>query len=76
MQIVNGRWVDNHSNPIDERSCSQLIELGKKVQSIYGKNISYDRIILINQLNGLGETDERVISRIIDEGHLNKLISL
>jgi hypothetical protein len=76
MHIVNGRWVDNYSNPIDERSCSQLIELGKKVQSIYGKNISYDRIILINQLNGLGETDERVISKIIDEGHLNKLISL
>ena len=76
MQIINGKWVDQYNNPIDERNCSQLMELGKKVQSIYGKNITHDRITLIQQLNSLKTSEERVISKIIDEGYLNKLISL
>ena len=76
MQIVNGRWVDSESNPIDERSCSQLLELGKQVKSIYGKNITHDRIKLVSQLNDLNNQDERILSRLINEGHLNKLVGI
>jgi hypothetical protein len=76
MHIINGRWVDNNFNPIDERSCSQLLELGKQVKSIYGNNITHDRIKLVSQLNSLNNQDERILSRLIDEGHLNKLIGV
>lgn len=73
MRIHNGRWVDSESNPIDERNCSQLLQLGQQVKSIYGKNITHDRIKLVSQLNDLNNQDERVLSKLIDEGHLNKL---
>jgi hypothetical protein len=76
MKIHNGRWVDNDSNPIDERSCSQLLQLGQQVKSIYGKNITHDRIKLVSQLNDLNNQDERILSRLIDEGHLNKLVGV
>ena len=76
MRIVNGRWVDNNFNPIDERSCSQLLQLGQQVKSIYGNNITHDRIRLVSQLNDLSNQDERILSRLIDEGHLNKLIGV
>jgi len=76
MRIVNGRWVDNNFNPIDERSCSQLLQLGQQVKSIYGNDITHDRIRLVSQLNDLKNNDERILSRLIDEGHLNKLIGV
>lgn len=76
MRIHNGRWVDNDSNPIDERSCSQLLQLGHQVASIYGKNITHDRIKLVSQLNDLNNQDERVLSKLIDEGLLNKLVAI
>jgi hypothetical protein len=74
MQIINGRWVvDDNLTPVDDTTCSKLLELGKKVQSIYGENITYDRIKLISQLNSLQDTDERVLNRIIEEGHIAKI---
>ena len=76
MQIINGRWVDSESNPIDERNCSQLLQLGQQVKSIYGNDITYDRIKLVSQLNDLKNSDEKILSRLIDEGHLNKLIGV
>lgn len=76
MQIINGRWVDSESNPIDERNCSQLLQLGQQVKSIYGNDITHDRIRLVSQLNDLKNNDERILSRLIDEGHLNKLIGI
>jgi len=74
MRIVNGRWVvDDNLTPVDERTCSTLLELGRKVQSIYGKNITYDRIKLISQLDSLQNNDERSLSRIIELGALHKI---
>lgn len=76
MQIIDGRWVDDQFNPIDERTSPLFVELGRKVQSIYGKNITHDRIKLVNQLSSLDNKDEKVLSRLIDEGHLDKLINV
>jgi len=74
MHIFNGRWVvDDNLTPVDERTCSTLLELGRKVQSIYGKNITYDRIKLISQLGSLEDNDERSLSRIIEEGAITRL---
>lgn len=76
VQIINGRWVDENHNPLDERNCSELTNLGKKVKAIYGGNITHDRIVLINQLSSLEDNDERILNRIINEGHLEKLIGV
>jgi hypothetical protein len=76
MQIVNGRWVDEHHNSVNEFNCSQLINLGIKVQAIYGEDITHDRIELINKLTNIQDDEARVINRIINEGHLDKLIGV
>jgi hypothetical protein len=74
MKIVNGRWVvDDNLTPIDERTSPAFVELGKKLKSIYGKQITHDRIDLVSRLNSLSDSDERALSRIIDEGLVSKI---
>ena len=74
MHIVNGRWVvDDNLTPIDERTSPDFVELGKKLTSLYGKNITHDRIKLVTQLDSLKDSDERAISKLIDEGLINKV---
>jgi len=74
MQIVKGKWVDVNENPIDERTSSKFLELGRKVKSLYGERITHDRIKLVSQLSLLNEEQESTLAKIIEEGHLNKLI--
>jgi len=75
MQIINGKWVDQYEDPIDERTSWKLVNLGKQVQSIYGKdNITYDRLKLVHLLTSLTEKDESNLSRILEEGLLDKVI--
>jgi hypothetical protein len=75
MQIINGKWVDQYEDPIDERTSWKLVNLGKQVQSIYGRdNITYDRLKLVHLLTSLTEKDERNLSRILEEGLLDKVI--
>jgi len=74
MQIFQGKWVDNNFNPIDERTSAQLMELGRKVQSLYGENISYSRIEFVNNLSSLNEQQEEALRTVFDSNLINKLI--
>ena len=74
MQIVRGKWVDNNFNPIDETNYSQLKELGKKVQSLYGDDISYNRIEFVNNLSSLSEEQEEGLRIVFNENLIDKLI--
>ena len=75
MEIVNGRWVDGNSNPIDERSSKHLVELGRKVQSLYGKDITYNRIKFVKELTCLNDKQEEALSLVFDNNLINKLSS-
>lgn len=74
MQIVRGKWVDNNFNPIDETNYCQLKELGRKVQSLYGDNISYNRIEFVNNLSSLSEEQEEGLRIVFNENLIDKLI--
>jgi hypothetical protein len=74
MQIVNGKWVDNNFNPLDERTSPGLIELGRKVKSLYGDNISYNRIEFVNNLSSLSEEQEEGLRVVFDSNLIDKLI--
>jgi hypothetical protein len=74
MQIVAGKWVDEKFNPIDELNYSQLKELGRKVKSLYGENISYNRIEFVNNLSCLTEAQEEGLRIVFDENLIDKLI--
>jgi len=73
MIIVNGRWVDDNQNPIDEQSISKFIELGNKVKTLYGKSISYDKIKLVLELEKLNSKEEEGLCSILDRNLISKL---
>lgn len=74
MQIINGRWVDDKNNPIDERTSPKFIELGRKIQSLYGKSITYNRIKMVKEINSLSEQEESVLCSVLDKNLINKLL--
>lgn len=73
MKIVNGRWVDDYNDPIDDLNFNKFKELSKKVYSIYGKKITYDRIEVISSIEALNEKQEVVLASILST---NKTLSL
>ena len=73
MIIVNGRWVDDNHNPIDETTSGELLELGRKVQSLYGKNITYNRIKFVKELTSLNDSQENALSLVFDNNLIDKL---
>jgi hypothetical protein len=52
----------------------QLKELGRKVQSLYGENISYNRIEFVSNLSCLTEAQEEGLRIVFDENLIDKLI--
>lgn len=73
MKIINGRWVDDNHNPIDERTSGQLVELGRKVQSLYGKNITYNRIKFVKELISLNNKQEDALCLVFDSNLIDKI---
>jgi hypothetical protein len=73
MKIVNGRWVDDNNNPIDERTSPAFLELGRKVRSLYGKNITYNRIKFVKELSSLSNKQEDALCLVFDNNLIDKL---
>ena len=74
MKIVNGRWVDNNNNPVDNFNVSKLLELGEKVKNVYGGDITYSRIELVSAINKLTPQQESDLAYVLSqEGAISKL---
>lgn len=74
MKIVNGKWVDDDDNRVDNFNVSQLLEIGEKVKAVYGEQITYDRINLISSIIKLTGKEERGLSFLLEqEGVISKL---
>ena len=74
MQIINGRWVDDNNNPVNNFNVSQLLEIGRNVKMMYGKNITYERIALMSYIRKLTRTEEEDLTYVLSqEGVLSKL---
>ena len=74
MKIINGRWVDDHNNPVDNFNVSQLLEIGRNVQAVYGENITYDRISLISSIGRLTNKEESSLAYLLEQnGMISKL---
>lgn len=65
MKILNGRWVDDNQDPIDNFNFNKFKELSTKVYSVYGKKITYDRIEVISSIEELNEKQEVVLNQIL-----------
>lgn len=74
MQIINGRWIDKNGEGINNFNFSQFNELQKNITSLYGNDITFERIALIGKIKSLKKSDERIISELLDNQKLlNKL---
>lgn len=74
MKIVNGRWVDDNNNPVDNFNVTELLEIGQKVKAVYGEKITYDRINLISSIRRLTGREEGELAYVLEKnGVLSKL---
>lgn len=65
MKVVNGKWQDQHGNPVNDFNVKELIEIGKKVKAVYGDNITSNRIDLISNLTKLSEKEENGLNYLL-----------
>ena len=74
MKIIDGKWVDNNNNPVDNFNVSQLLEIGRNVQAVYGENITYDRISVISSIGRLTNKEESSLAYLLEQdGAISKL---
>lgn len=67
MQIVNGKWVDNFENPVDDFNFNQLKEVSENVTALYGDSITYERIKLVGSLKSLNGKQEKIIADLLQD---------
>ena len=64
MQIINGKWVDNNEQPINEFSYDNFKRLKESLSALYGKDITYDSInvvsFLLNKRDGASKLNKIV----------------
>lgn len=75
MRIINGRWVDDYHDPIDDLNFKKFSDLSKKVSSVYGDKITYNRIEVISSLGELNQKQEIVLSSILSTNKNLTLLS-
>jgi len=75
MQIVNGKWVDNFENPVDDFNFNQLKEVSENVTALYGEKITYERIKLVGSLKSLNGKQESIIANLLQDHELISKLS-
>jgi hypothetical protein len=74
MKIINGKWQDVNEDPVDNFNVSQLLEIGRNVQAVYGEKITYDRIALMSSIRRLTNREESSLAYLLEQdGMLSKL---
>jgi hypothetical protein len=74
MKIINGKWQDVNEDPVDNFNVSELLEIGKNVQALYGEKITYDRITLMSSIRRLTSREEGSLAYLLEqEGAISKL---
>ena len=66
MKIIDGRWVDQYNDPMDNFNVAELVEIGEKVEAIYGKQITYSRIDLISSIRNLTRKEENSLAYLMN----------
>jgi hypothetical protein len=74
MKIINGKWQDVNQDPVDNFNVSELLEIGRNVQAVYGEKITYDRISVISSISRLTNKEESGLAYLLEqEGMISKL---
>jgi len=70
MRIINGRWVDDNEQPVDNFNVSELLEIGENVKKMYGEDITYSRINLVSAIKSLTPQQEDSLAYILSQDGL------
>jgi len=70
MKIINGRWVDDNEQPVDNFNVSELLEIGENVKKMYGEDITYSRINLVSAIKSLTPQQEDDLAYILSQDGL------
>ena len=65
MKIENGRWIDQHGDPINNFNVSELLEIADNVTNVYGEDITYSRINLISTIKTLTPKQEDDLAYVL-----------
>jgi hypothetical protein len=66
MKVVNGKWQDQHGEPINHFNAPKLMEIGQKVKAVYGEEITSSRIELVSSIINLSEKEERSLAHLLN----------
>lgn len=66
MKVVNGKWQDQHGEPINHFNAPKLMEIGQKVKAVYGEQITSSRIELISSIVNLSEREESSLAHLLN----------
>jgi hypothetical protein len=66
MKVVNGKWQDQHGEPINHFNAPKLMEIGQKVKAVYGEDITSSRIELVSSIINLSEKEERSLAHLLN----------
>jgi hypothetical protein len=70
MKIINGRWVDDNEQPVDNFNVSELLEIGDNLKNMYGEDITYSRINLVSAIKSLTPQQEDDLAYILSQDGL------
>jgi hypothetical protein len=70
MKIINGRWVDDNEQPVDNFNVSELLEIGDNLKNMYGEDITYSRINLVSAIKSLTPQQEDSLAYILSQDGL------
>lgn len=65
MEIKNGRWVDSNGDRLNNFNYAQFKLLSNNVTSLYGKEITYNRISLLSRLKSLTRSEEAIVEDLL-----------
>jgi hypothetical protein len=70
MKILKGKWVNDNEESLSTLEIQNVIFLGKKVVSLFGEDITYERINIVNSLCKNNKDKERVINHLLENEKL------
>lgn len=74
MKIVNGKWQDQHGDPVNNFNVPSLLEIADNVTNVFGEDITYSRIALMSAIKTLTPKQESDLAYVLNqEGAISKL---
>ena len=77
MRIENGKWVNDHGDQLSVLEAKEIVSLGQRVSSVFGQDVTHERIEIINALSSNDKKRESIIGQIFrNDDLLDKLCGL